>query len=123
MASNSEIRQERLKKLETLKNSGEASYPLKIKRTHTAKELLAEFKQLAKSEKEVIAAGRIKSIREHGGSTFFHVEDGTGAIQAYIKVDRVGEKAYQFFLDTFDIGDIVQVRGILFLTKRGEKTI
>jgi len=41
----------------------------------------------------------------------------------YLKRDRVGEKAYQFFLDAFDMGDFVQIRGTLFSTKKGEKTI
>ena len=43
--------------------------------------------------------------------------------QAIIKTDKVGEKGYQFFLDVFDIGDFVEVKGTLFTTKRGEKTI
>jgi lysyl-tRNA synthetase class 2 len=62
-------------------------------------------------------------LREHGGSTFLHIEDGTEKIQAYFKKDRIGEKGYQFFLDNFDIGDFIEVRGILFKTKKGEKTI
>ena len=122
MAS-SEIRQARVKKLGLLRKAGELAYPASSKRTHEVKELLRGFSGLVKSKKEVIAVGRIRSIREHGGSTFFHIEDGTGTIQVYLKKDRVGEKAYQFFLDAFDMGDFVQVWGTLFSTKKGEKTI
>ena len=119
MASIEEIRKTRLKKLKQV----EEPYPVKVKRTHTVAEVLQDFSKLSKAAKEVIVVGRIRSIREHGGSTFFHVKDGTGAVQAYLKKDKVGEKAYQSFLDMFDIGDFVQVRGSLFLTKRKEKTI
>ena len=81
----------------------------------------ASFQKL--KGKEVVLAGRIRAIREHGGSTFFHFEDGSGRFQAYLKKDQLGEDAYQFFLDNFDIGDFVLVKGNLFETKRGEKTI
>ncbi|MCH7828590.1 lysine--tRNA ligase [Patescibacteria group bacterium] len=123
MASNPEIRKARMKKLGLLKKAGESAYPSESKRTHEAQELLKEFSALVKSRREVTAVGRIRSVREHGGSTFFHIEDGTGQVQVYLKRDRVGEKAYQFFLDAFDIGDFVQIRGTLFSTKKGEKTI
>jgi len=123
MASIGEIRKTRIKKLDQLKKAGEQAYPASSKRTHEIAELLKGFSALAKSKKEVVAVGRIRSIREHGGSTFFHIEDGTGIMQAYLKKDRVGEKAYKMFLKTFDVGDFVQVRGSLFTTKKGEKTI
>lgn len=51
------------------------------------------------------------------------IEDGTGKLQAFLRKDRVGEKGYKFFLDNFDIGDFIEIRGILFETKKGEKTI
>ncbi len=123
MTSIDQIKKERMEKLGSLQKAGFLAYPASSKRTHTTAEILEDFASLKKSEKEVIAAGRIKSIREHGGSTFFNIEDQTGSLQAYIKNDRVGEKSYRFFLDHFDIGDFAEVRGIVFETKRGEKTI
>ena len=123
MASSNEIRKARIKKLAHLKAAGELAYPAGAKRTHEIATLQKEFASLIKTEKEVVAVGRIRSVREHGGSTFFNIEDGTGQMQVYLKRDRVGEKAYQFFLDTFDMGDFAQVRGSLFSTKKGEKTI
>lgn len=131
MTSSSEIQKARVKKLDHLKKTGELAYPASSKRTHEIQEILNGFSAFAKSKKEVIAVGRIRSIREHGGSTFFNIEDdsaslttgGTGQMQVYLKRDKVGEKAYQFFLDTFDMGDFVEIRGTLFSTKKGEKTI
>jgi lysyl-tRNA synthetase class 2 len=46
-----------------------------------------------------------------------------GRMQALLKTEKLGEKGYQFFMDVFDIGDFVEIKGTLFTTKRGEKTI
>jgi len=131
MANIDELRKVRLEKLEAIKKAGFLAYPEKTKRTHAINEALLSFDDLAKSEKEIILVGRIKSQRGHGGVTFFDIEDGStsfttggsGKIQIFLKKDRVGEESYKFFLDNFDIGDFAEVRGILFLTKAGEKTL
>jgi lysyl-tRNA synthetase class 2 len=123
MAQISELRKIRLKKLEAIKKSGILAYPGETKRTHKIIEALEDFLKLARSKKEVILVGRIRSLREHGGATFLHIEDGTAKIQAYFRKDRLGEKGYKFFLDSFDIGDFIEVRGVLFKTKRREKTL
>ncbi len=118
-----ELRKKRLKKLKTIKESGINPYPEKTKRTFSATEILINFKKLKNKKQRVTAVGRIKSIREHGGSTFLNFEDGTGKIQAYLRRNKLGEKGYKFFLDNFDIGDFIEISGILFETKKGEKTI
>jgi len=125
------IRKIRLKKLESMRKAGILVYPEKTKRTHTIKGALKDFAKISRSKKEIVLAGRIRSIREHGGSTFLHIEDGStgspqdglGQIQAYFKKDRIGERGYQFFLNNFDIGDFIEIEGALFKTKKGEKTI
>ena len=117
------LRKIRIQKLEAIKRAGINPYPGTIKRTHTIDEAIEDFAKISKTEKQVSCVGRIRSLREHGGSCFFHFKDETGQIQAYFKKNRLGEKKYKFFLDNFDIGDFIEVRGILFKTKRGEKTI
>ncbi|MCD6177679.1 lysine--tRNA ligase [bacterium] len=119
----SNIRENRLKKLKRLKDLRINPYPSKSKRTHLIKKACRDFKKLARKKEEIILAGRIYSIREHGGSTFIHFGDETGKIQAYFRKDVLGQKAYKFFLNNFDIGDFIEVKGFLFKTKRGEKTI
>ena len=96
MATIQELRAARLEKLKRLQKEG-LVYPAQVRRTHNAEQALEEFAKLSKSQKEIILAGRIRSIRGHGGSTFVHIEDGSGQIQAYFKKDRIGEKPYQFF--------------------------
>ena len=123
MATIEELRKIRTQKLEKIKKSGISAYPEKTKRTHKIQEVIDDFNSLAKNKKEVILVGRIKTKREHGGLTFLHFEDGSGIIQGYFKKDKIGERRYQFFLDNFDIGDFIEIRGTLFKTKTGEKTI
>lgn len=123
MAQIGKLRKTRLKKLEAIKKAGLLAFPERTKRSYTCQEVLKNFAKLSQLKKEVILVGRIRSKREHGRSTFSHIEDGTDKIQAYFREDRLGEKGYQFFLDNFDIGDFIEFKGILFKTKTGEKTI
>jgi len=118
-----ELRKTRLEKLKKLESSGILAYPAKTKRTHSIAEALKDFSKLAKAKKSVILAGRIMAQRGHGGATFLDINDGTGKIQVIIKEDKIGAKGYQFFLDVFDIADFVEIKGTLFTTQRGEKTI
>jgi len=123
MATIEELRKTRLKKLEAIKKSQLSPYPEKTKRTHRIKDAIRDFGKLSRLKKEVILAGRIKSLRGHGGSTFLDIEDGSAKIQAFLKKDGLGEKGYKFFLENFDIGDFIEIRGMLFKTKKGERTI
>ena len=123
MSQLGDIRKTRLRKLKTVKRIGVLAYPEKTKRTHTIKDGLKNFVSISRSKKEIVLVGRIRSLREHGGSTFCHIEDGTEKIQIFLRKDKLGEKSYQFFLNNFDIGDIIEVRGVLFKTKKGERTI
>ncbi len=115
------IRKNRIKKLKNLEKAGINPYPAKVLRTHTNQEALDNFSKLQK--RKIILVGRIRSIREHGGSSFCHIEDGWAQIQIYLKQDKLGKKNYKLFLDNIDIGDFVEVNGILFKTKKGEKTL
>jgi lysyl-tRNA synthetase class 2 len=121
------LKKVRLEKLENLRKAGTNPYPAEVLRTHTNQEALDNFNKLLK--KKIFLVGRIRSIRGHGGSAFFNIEDGstsltTGAqIQAYLKKDEVGAEDYNLFLNNIDIGDFVELSGTLFKTKKGEKTL
>ncbi len=123
MATIDELKKVRLEKLKSLQDSGFLAYPATTKRTHSIAEALENFSKLAKSEKEIVLAGRIMALRGHGGATFLDANDGSGKLQGLIKEDKLGEKGYKFFIDHFDIGDFVEIKGILIKTKRGEQTI
>ncbi len=112
----------RLEHLQELEKNGINPFPAKNDRTHTILELEDNLSKLKKN-KNIILVGRIRSIRGHGGSTFCHIEDGTGKFQVYFKKDELKKKLYEQFSEFVDVGDFIQVTGSLFKTKRGEHTI
>jgi len=118
-----EIRKGRIEKLEAIRRAGISAYPLSTKRTHLIKKALKDFSKIDRSKKEIILAGRIRSLRGHGGATFVDIEDGSDKIQLFFKKDRLGPKKYEQFLKYFDIGDFIEARGVLFKTKKKEKTL
>jgi len=121
-----ELRKTRIEKLKKLQAAGLLAYPAKTNRTHSIAEVLNNFNKLSKGflgKKSIVIAGRIMAKRGQGGLTFIDINDGSSKMQALIKVDKLGEKGYQFFLDVFDIADFVEIKGTLFTTKKGEKTI
>jgi lysyl-tRNA synthetase class 2 len=123
MAAIEEIRKNRLKKLKTIKDAGINPYPASSRRTHSIKEALFDFSKLTALKKKVILAGRIRLMRPHGKMCFIRLEDDSGRIQALFKIDELGKKSYSFFLNNFDIGDFIEIEGVLFETKTKEKTI
>jgi len=129
MPTISELKETRIRKLKSLEKAGLLAFPAETKRTHSISKVLDNFSKLAKTKKTVIIAGRIMAQRGHGAATFLDVYDGSGLsredgkVQAILKEDKLGEKGYKFFIDHFDIGDFIEIKGILFITKRGEKTI
>lgn len=123
MASLEEIRSERLKKLEALKEAGRNPFPIKSHQTHTLAEVAEVFDALASAETKVTLVGRVMARRGQGALIFFDLFDGTGKFQGVSKKDVVGEESHSLFDETVDIGDFVEVSGTLFLTKQGEKTV
>ncbi|GAB4413156.1 MAG: lysine--tRNA ligase [Anaerolineales bacterium] len=116
--------QYRREKLARLREKGVDPYPPRVSRTHTAEEAKRAFEAAPEgAEVRVTVAGRLMTIREMGKSTFAHIEDGSGRIQIYLRVDRLGEEAYDDFRKLYDIGDFVSVPGTLFRTRTGEITV
>lgn len=108
----------RIEKLNELKKSNINPYPSKFIRTDNSKTISENYEE----NKEVTAAGRIIALRKMGKSSFFHLRDGYGKFQIYIRVNEVGKENYDEFLK-YDIGDFVGVKGNLFVTHTGEKSI
>ncbi len=123
MSSFEEIRNERIKKLNLLKDDGINPYPIEAKKDYSTGEVIDDFSKLSKRKKPFFMAGRIMTIRGHGGSTFIDFLDEGIRMQAYLKKDEVGEGTYKLFVSTVDIGDFVELRGNLFKTRKNEKTL
>jgi lysyl-tRNA synthetase, class II len=123
MAGLNEIKKVRLAKLKSLKDMGADVYPLKTKRTYSIRDVLDNFASFQESQEQIVLAGRLRSIRTHGGATFADIAGGSGRIQLFCKKDRLGPKGYKYFLDLFDVGDFIEAKGEAFETKRKEKSL
>jgi lysyl-tRNA synthetase class 2 len=110
-----ELRQTRIKKVEKIRELGIDPYPASFPRKETVQ------KALEMLGKKVSVAGRLRAIREHGGSTFADLEDQSGRIQLFFSRDELKEK-YDF-LKLLDIGDIIGVSGEVFQTQAGQTTV
>ena len=116
-----EILRVRREKLDTLKKEGRNPFDItRFDREYTAKELLDNFDKF--QDKEVSLAGRIMAKRIMGKASFCHIQDGLERIQLYVRVDELGEDSYSEF-KKYDIGDIVGITGLTFVTHMGEKSI
>lgn len=118
-----EIKKRRLEKIKNIIAKRISPYPIIACRTHQIGQVLKNFSKLQKQKEEIILAGRIRALRIHGKATFLNIEDESGKIQCFLQEKRVGPSSYQFFVDYFDIGDFLQAKGTLFLTKTKEKTL
>ncbi|MBR6688852.1 MAG: lysine--tRNA ligase [Clostridia bacterium] len=113
--------QVRMDKLKELQEKGKNPFEVtKYDRTHTSKDVKENFDEL--NEKDVVVAGRIMGKRIMGKASFCHIQDMYGRLQCYISINDLGEEAYTEF-KTYDIGDIIGVKGFVFKTRTEEISI
>lgn len=86
----------------------------------SAQEIRDRFEEL--EGKDVCIAGRIMSWRDMGKASFMDIHDRSGRMQVYLKIDQVGEDVYKG-LSNWDLGDIAEVKGYVFRTRRGEISV
>jgi len=116
------IRREALVKLRAL---GINPFPAALFPVNTqSKEVKDNFQE----GKEVVLAGRLMSKRIMGKASFAELKDASGRIQIYINRDEicVGEDKTLYnevFKKLLDIGDFIGVKGVLFTTQVGEKSV
>lgn len=121
------LRQHRRAKLEHLRKMGIDPFPARFPSDGRVSELAAKFQaqdaaQLEKERPRVRVGGRVTAVRRHGKAAFFDLSDGDGRIQAYMRLDLVGEATFSL-LETLDLGDFWGVEGELFRTRTGELTV
>jgi lysyl-tRNA synthetase, class II len=121
-----ELIEQRVKKIEELRQSGIEPFGGSFYAEDHAADLLNKFDSVPKETLEASPvscslAGRIISMRDFGKAAFAHIQDITEKIQVYFKKDILGEK--QDLLKKLDIGDIVGLRGKLFRTRTNELTV
>ncbi|MBI5585580.1 MAG: lysine--tRNA ligase [Deltaproteobacteria bacterium] len=127
MADDNILRQQRVKKSQELRDLGLDPYPSFNGAQDKIGDILARYASQADFWSEdksplLRTAGRLMTVRDFGKSLFFHVQDGTGRMQGYLKKDQVDPETFGLF-KKLDIGDFVGLAGSLFRTKTGELTL
>ena len=116
-----DLRQVRIDKLNDLVNAGRDPYKISKYEVNPNSEYIKQnFEEL--EGKSVSIAGRIMSKRGQGKVGFYDIQDHLGRIQMFVKLDNIGEEEYKW-LKTYDIGDIVGVKGEVFKTKTDEISV
>lgn len=127
MATMKELRDERLRKLEEIKNLGLDPYPAKTERTVMTAEIINHFDEM--EGKTVSVAGRIAGIRKFGKLAFIVLRDFSGKIQLFITAKDLAETSAKdnFIgikdLNLLDVGDFIQANGEVIKSKTGEISI
>lgn len=116
---------ERRAKLARLRERGIA-FPNNFRRNALAGDLLTAYggktpEALAAEAVRVSVAGRLRRKNVMGKGSFAKIEDSSGGIQLRLERDTLHE-TYEDF-KTWDVGDVIGVEGVLFLTKTGELTV
>ena len=116
-----ELRQIRIDKLEALQSAGKDPFLITTadQSIHNA-EINERFEEL--ENQDVCICGRMMSRRDMGKANFIDVRDRTGRMQVYVRIDEIGEDKFAEF-KKWDIGDIVEVKGFVFKTRRGEISV
>jgi lysyl-tRNA synthetase class 2 len=122
-----EQRQQRIKKLDLLREAGVAPYGTRFDAKDRAGDLIRLHGQKTKEtlEQERIPctiAGRIVALRRFGKAAFAVLQDGSERLQTYLKKDLLSSQAYMV-TEQLDLGDWIGVTGILFRTKTNEFTV
>jgi lysyl-tRNA synthetase class 2 len=110
----------RREKLQEFRDMGVNPFGGKFEVKDKARQIVEDFESF--EGKKVKLAGRLMAKRGHGKASFAHVQDRTGQIQIYVRLDNVGESTYEVF-KKIDIGDIIGIEGKIFKTRKGEITI
>ena len=126
VATLKELRDERLRKLDDLRQLGVNPYPAKVVRSHVLKQITDEFDKL--SGQTVTVVGRVANIRKFGKIAFIVLRDNGGELQLFLKSDNLkldaakGELSLEQ-LSLLDAGDFVQASGTVIKTQTGEVSV
>lgn len=119
--SENEQKQIRIDKLKALQQQGKDPFEITLaNQTHHSDEIKIQYEQL--EGKDVTIAGRIMTWRDMGKANFIDIQDRNGRIQAYVRMNDIGEEAFKEF-KTWDLGDIVEITGFVFKTRTGEISV
>lgn len=121
---------ERLEKIARLEELGVEPFPRRVERTHTAASAIAAYEALepqdaeAAQSLEVTVCGRIRRVNLKGKLSFMHIEDESGRVQLFLRVNELGDETYNLVKEKLvDTDDFVQAKGTMMRTKAGEVSV
>lgn len=117
----------RLAKIHALKAQGIEPYPTTAHPTHTVSQALALFEGKEPgaelSTEPLTLAGRIRAMRPMGKLAFAHIEDASGKIQLFFRINELGQEALDHLTEMYDLGDFIEATGTIMRTRTGEPTL
>lgn len=127
----SDLERIRVEKLQRMRENGSEPYPTRANPTHTISEAILAFEGMdqqtaADSQPDpvrVTVAGRLRSMRLMGKLIFAHIEDGTGRVQLFLRVNELGDSMMESFRSDFDLGDFIEASGSMMRTRAGEVSV
>ena len=132
-----ELRKIRVDKLVALQQAGKDPFQITTaEQSATSAEITAMFEKAEAEAAElpedqrpeqvrienVSLCGRIITWRDMGKANFIDVTDRAGRMQVYVRMNDIGEDEFAEF-KKWDIGDIIEVKGFVFRTRRGQISV
>ena len=132
-----ELRKIRVDKLVALQQAGKDPFQITTaEQSSTSAEITAAFEKLEAEMNElpedqrpeqvrienVSLCGRIMTWRDMGKANFIDITDRAGRMQVYVRMNDIGEDEFAEF-KKWDIGDIIEVKGFVFRTRRGQISV
>lgn len=132
-----ELRKIRVDKLVALQEAGKDPFQITTaEQSATSAEITAAFEKLEAETNElpedqrpeqvriedVTLCGRIMTWRDMGKANFIDITDRAGRMQVYVRMNDIGEDEFAEF-KKWDIGDIIEVKGFVFRTRRGQISV
>ncbi len=132
-----ELRKIRVDKLLALQEAGKDPFQITTaEQSTTAAQITEDFEKLEAETNElpedqrpeqvriedVTLCGRIMTWRDMGKANFIDITDRSGRMQVYVRMNDIGEDEFAEF-KKWDIGDIIEVKGFVFRTRRGQISV
>jgi lysyl-tRNA synthetase class 2 len=126
------LEQERLEKLAQLEAQGISAFPARVERTHSSVSAVTAYEAAehsaaspeSVSEVLVTVCGRIRRVNIKGKVSFMHIEDESGRVQLFLRVNDMDENAYNLVKDKLvEVDDFVQATGAMMRTQAGEISV
>lgn len=117
----------RFEKIQQMRDVGFEPYPTRTEVNSTTADAIKTFETSEEAGSaetlSVVLGGRLRAVRLMGKLAFAHIEDGSGRIQLFFRVNELGEDEMQRFKEHFDLGDYIQAAGDLVRTRTGEVSL